>query len=60
MVALWFIQFPCNIEKILNRPITKFYNSDDVNVIAGEVWLTSFTRNKIFYKKHGQHMLIKF
>ena len=23
-----------NIEKILNRPITKFYNSDDVNVIA--------------------------
>ena len=23
-----------NIEKILNRPITKFYNSDDVNGIA--------------------------
>ena len=22
-----------NIEKVLNRPITKFYNSDDANVI---------------------------
>ena len=28
------------IEKILNRPITKFCNSDDVNVIAGELRLT--------------------
>ena len=25
-----------NTEKILNKPITKFYNSDDVNLIAGE------------------------
>ena len=24
------------IEKILNRPITKFYNGDDVNKIAAE------------------------
>ena len=29
-----------NIEKILNRPITKFYNGDDVNVIAAELRLT--------------------
>ena len=29
-----------NIEKVLNRPITKFYNSDDVNVIMAELGLT--------------------
>ena len=29
-----------NIEKILNRSITKFYNSDDLNLIAAELWLT--------------------
>ena len=29
-----------NIEKNLNRPITKFYNSDDVNAIAAELRLT--------------------
>ena len=29
------------IEKILNRPINKFYNSDDVNVIAAELRLTN-------------------
>ena len=28
------------IKKILNRSITKFYNSDDVNVIAAELRLT--------------------
>ena len=28
------------IEKILNRPITKFYDGDDVNVIVTELWLT--------------------
>ena len=41
-----------NIEKILNRPITKFYNSDDVNVIAAELRLTK-TRPTSFYKKHN-------
>ena len=41
-----------NIEKILNRPITKFYNSDDVNVIAAELRLTK-TRPISFYKKHN-------
>ena len=41
-----------NIEKILNRPITKFYNSDDVNVIAEELRLTK-TRPTSFYKKHN-------
>ena len=41
-----------NIEKILNRPITKFYNSDDVNVIAAELRLTK-TRLTSFYKKHN-------
>ena len=28
------------IEKIFNRPITKFYNSDGVNAIAAELRLT--------------------
>ena len=41
-----------NIEKILNRPITKFYNTDDVNVIAEELRLTK-TRPTSFYKKHN-------
>ena len=41
-----------NIEKILNRPITKFYNSDDVNVIAAELRLTR-TRPISFYMKHN-------
>ena len=41
-----------NIEKILNRPITKFYNSDDVNVIAAELRLTKM-RSTSFYKKHN-------
>ena len=39
-----------NIEKILNRPITKFYNGDDVNVIAVELRLTR-TRPSSFDKK---------
>ena len=42
---------PISIEKILNRPITKFYNSDDVNVIAAELWLSKM-RPTSFYKKH--------
>ena len=29
-----------NIEKVLNGPITKFYNSDDANEIAVELRLT--------------------
>ena len=37
-----------NIEKILNRPITKFYNDDDVNVIAAELWPTKM-RPTSFY-----------
>ena len=41
-----------NIEKILNRPITKFYNSDDINVIAAELRFTK-TRPTSFYKKHN-------
>ena len=40
-----------NIKKILNRPITKFYNSDGVNVIAAELRLTK-TSPTSFYKKH--------
>ena len=40
-----------NIEKILNRPIAKFYNSNDVNVIAAELRLTK-TRPTSFCKKH--------
>ena len=41
-----------NIEKIFNRPITKFYNSDYVNVIAAELRVTK-TRPTSFYKKHN-------
>ena len=40
------------IEKILNRPITKFYNSDDVNVIAAKLRLTK-TRSTSFHKIHN-------
>ena len=48
-----------NIQKILNRHITKFCNSDDVNVIAAGLRLiktrsTFFIRNIIFYKKQSQ------
>ena len=38
--------------KILNRPITKFYNSDDVNVIAAELRLTK-TRPTSLYERHN-------
>ena len=41
-----------NTEKTLNRPSTKIYNSDDVNVIAAELWLTK-TRPTSFNKKHN-------
>ena len=41
-----------NIEKILNRPITKFYKSDDVTGIAGELRLPKL-RPTSFYKKHN-------
>ena len=41
-----------NTEKISNRPITKFYNVDYVNVIAAELRLTK-TRPTSFYKKHN-------
>ena len=37
--------------KNLNRPITKLYNSDDVNAIVVELRLTK-TR-PTFYKKHN-------
>ena len=40
------------IEKTLNRPIAKFYNSDDVNVTAAELRLTK-TRSTSFNKKHS-------
>ena len=50
-----------NIEKFLNKPITKFYNSDDVNVIVAEIRFTKrgqllSIRNIIFYKKQCQQM----
>ena len=40
-----------NVEKILNRPIIKFYNSDDINVVAAELRLTK-TRPTSLYKRH--------
>ena len=50
-----------NTEKILDRPFTKFYNGNDVNVIAAELRLTKtrplfFMRNIIFYMEQCQHM----
>ena len=39
-------------EKTLNRPITKFYNGDDVNVITAELRLTK-TRPTSFNMKHN-------
>ena len=41
-----------NIEKILNRPITNFYNSDDVSVIAEGLRHTK-TKLTSFCKKHN-------
>ena len=40
------------IEKTLNRPITKFYNSDDINMIGAELRLTK-TLPTSFNKKHN-------
>ena len=39
-----------NIEKILNRPITKFYNDDEVNAVVLELRFTK-TRPTSSYKK---------
>ena len=50
--AIIHIRSLINIEKILNRPIAKFYNSDDVNMIAAELRLTK-KRQTSFYKKHN-------
>ena len=44
--------FLIKIEKFLNRPITKCYNSDEVNVIAAELLLTK-TKSTSFHKKHN-------
>ena len=41
-----------NTEKIYNTPITKFYNGDDINMIAAELQLTK-TRPTSFYKKQN-------
>ena len=38
--------FLINIGKTLNKPITKFYDSDDVNVIVAELPLTSFYKKQ--------------
>ena len=58
MVKNCFFQFASihassliNIEKILNRPVTKCYNGNDVNVTVAELSLTK-TRPSPFYKKH--------
>ena len=47
-----------NTERTLNRPITKFYNGDDVNVIAAELPLTK-TIPTFFYKKHNLNKALK-
>ena len=38
-IARIHTSFLINIELMLNRPFTKFYNSGDVNVIAAELGL---------------------
>ena len=38
-------------EKILNSPITKFYNSGDVNVIAAELRLTKRRTTSLYNRK---------
>ena len=43
--------FLIDVQKILNIPITEFYNSDDVSVIPGELRLTKISLS-CFYKKH--------
>ena len=47
-VAIWFIKFMridtsslINIKKTLNKPISKFYNSDAVNVVVADGCLCS-------------------
>ena len=40
------------LNPFLNRPIIKFYNSDDVNVIAAELWLIK-TKSSSFTKKQS-------
>ena len=64
----WAIQFArihtsslIKIEKILNRHITKFYNSHDVNVIAVELQLIKrgqllYISDIIFRKKQYQQL----
>ena len=44
-------KYSINLEKILNRPITKFYNGDDAYVIAAELLFIK-TRPTSFCKKH--------
>ena len=44
--------FYIKTEKTLNRPITKIYNGDDVNVITAELRLTK-TRPTSFNKKYN-------
>ena len=50
--------FPIDIEKILNRLITKFYNGNDVTLIAAELRLTKtrlifFIRNITFIRNNA-------
>ena len=47
-----------NIEMMLNRSFTKFYNGDDVNEIAAELWLIK-TRPNSFYKKQRNIIFYK-
>ena len=59
MLQVWTMEFArihtsslFKIEKTLNRPITKFYNGDDVDVIASELRLTK-TRPTSSNKKNN-------
>ena len=54
-----------NIEKTLNRPTTKVYNDNDINVIAAELRLTktrpsSLYKNQKFWKLNVKNFAKKF
>ena len=53
------------LNPFLNRPIIKFYNSDDVNVIAAELWLiktksSSFTKKQSFTRNNANRCKQRF
>ena len=53
------------LNPFLNRPTIKFYHSDDVNVIAAELWLiktksSSFTKKQSFTRNNANRCKQRF